>query len=116
MNQKSMEYYEAVADQLFSEGRLDEAERAYKHAQSDILTPPAPAFLENYKRLQGKLNQILGSRFSMLCKDTGIKKKELAQICGKTAVTFSRYCKGESPVPSLVWEKVENLKKAVKGE
>ena len=54
--------------------------------------------------------------FDQMCKETGIKKKELAQICGKSAVQFSKYCNGYSPVPPLVWDKVKNLKKAVKGE
>jgi hypothetical protein len=54
--------------------------------------------------------------FDQMCKETGIKKKELAQICGKSAVQFSKYCNGSSPIPPLVWDKVKSLKKAVKGE
>lgn len=50
----------------------------------------------------------LAKLFNALCLKTGIKKKELAKICGKSAVQFSKYCNGISPVPRLVWEKVES--------
>jgi hypothetical protein len=49
--------------------------------------------------------------FRELCKSTKMKKQALAQICGKTPATFSRYCSGVCPVPRLVWDKVESLKR-----
>lgn len=51
----------------------------------------------------------LAELFNALCIKTGIKKKELAKICGKTAVTFSRYCSGETPVPRLIWDRVSTI-------
>lgn len=47
--------------------------------------------------------------FDELCKSTGMKKSALAKICGKTPVTFSRYCSGETPVPELVWREVDRI-------
>ena len=49
--------------------------------------------------------------FDELCAKTGMKKKALAERCGKSVVTFSRYCNGVIPVPPLVWEKVEEITK-----
>lgn len=49
----------------------------------------------------------LAAAFNALCAQSGMKKKVLAQICGKDATTFSRYCSGLTPVPRLIWEKVE---------
>ena len=49
--------------------------------------------------------------FNHMCKMTGMKKKELARICGKSVYSFSKYCRGEVPVPALVWEKVEALRR-----
>ncbi|MBQ5757802.1 MAG: hypothetical protein IIV93_04725 [Clostridia bacterium] len=53
----------------------------------------------------------LAALFDHLCKSTGMKKKELARICGKSVYSFSKYCSGEVPVPALVWEKVEALRR-----
>ena len=58
----------------------------------------------NYIRLDK-----LAFLFDELCDRTAMKKKELAKICGKSAVQFSKYCKGISPVPRLVWEKVKEF-------
>lgn len=55
----------------------------------------------------------LAELFTELCKSSGMKKKDLAKLCGKNAVTFSRYCSGQTPVPQLVWEKVERIRKAM---
>jgi hypothetical protein len=52
----------------------------------------------------------LAAAFNELCASTGMKKKALAQICGKDAATFSRYCSRAIPVPMLVWEKVKGFK------
>lgn len=52
----------------------------------------------------------LAQAFDELCHATGMKKKALAQICGKTDATFSRYCSGQVPVPVLVWNKVNEFK------
>jgi hypothetical protein len=49
--------------------------------------------------------------FDDLCASTGIKKKELAKICGKSAVQFSKYCTGAAPVPMLVWDKVQQYER-----
>lgn len=49
----------------------------------------------------------LAEAFCDLCRRTGMKKGALAKICGKTPVTFSRYCSGTTPVPELVWKEVE---------
>jgi hypothetical protein len=46
-----------------------------------------------------------------MCSATGIKKKELAKICGKSAVQFSKYCTGAAPVPKLVWDKVKQFER-----
>lgn len=48
----------------------------------------------------------LADAFNELCARTGMKKKALAQICGKNVATFSRYCSGQIQVPRLVWDKV----------
>lgn len=53
----------------------------------------------------------LAEAFNDLCRRTGMKKGALAKICGKTPATFSRYCSGVCPVPRLVWDKVESLKR-----
>lgn len=45
--------------------------------------------------------------FGELVKKTGMKKKVLASLCGKSCETFSKYCSGIVPVPLLVWEEVE---------
>ena len=52
----------------------------------------------------------LAAAFNELCASTGMKKKALAQICGKNVATFSRYCSGQVPVPLLVWNKVNEFK------
>lgn len=52
----------------------------------------------------------LAQAFDELCHATGMKKKALAQICGKNVATFSRYCSGQVPVPLLVWNKVNEFK------
>lgn len=51
----------------------------------------------------------LAELFNDLCRSTGIKKKDLAKICGKSAVQFSKYCNGTSPVPKLVWDRVKDF-------
>lgn len=51
----------------------------------------------------------LADLFNDLCRSTGIKKKDLAKICGKSAVQFSKYCNGTSPVPKLVWDRVKEF-------
>ena len=48
----------------------------------------------------------LSALFAAHCKLTGLKKKELAKICGKNQTTFSRYFGGDTPVPRHVWDKV----------
>lgn len=55
--------------------------------------------------------QRLAESFRELVKKTGMKKKSLAEICGKSAVQFSKYLSGESAVPVLVWEKVAQFKR-----
>ena len=52
----------------------------------------------------------LAAAFNELCASTGMKKKALAQICGKNVATFSWYCSGQVPVPLLVWNKVNEFK------
>lgn len=52
--------------------------------------------------------------FDDLCRRTGVQKKVLAKQCGKSAVTFSRYCSGETPVPELVWREVERINRNIK--
>ena len=47
--------------------------------------------------------------FDELCKRSGMRKKALAERCGKSAETFSRYCSGVTPVPELVWREVERI-------
>ncbi len=47
--------------------------------------------------------------FDELCKKTGMKKKAIAAICGKTPTHISRYCNGSAPIPVLVWQAVERL-------
>lgn len=111
MNQKSMEHYEAIGDRLFSEGRLDDAERAYRHAQDDVMLPPSS--LDHYKRLQQKIDKLIAAKFDKLCKLTKMKKKDLADLCGKTAETFYRYCSGDRPIPPLVYEKIEQISKKI---
>jgi hypothetical protein len=54
--------------------------------------------------------------FDELCKNTGVQKQVLAKQCGKTNVTFSRYCSGETPVPELVWREVERINRNIKGK
>lgn len=107
-----VEYYESIGDKLAAEGRSEEALRAYRHAQNGT------SDLDNYKRLHVKIMSILDPTsepepgdFNALCKSTGMKKKELAEICGKSAVQFSKYCNGISPVPRLVWDKVSEFRK-----
>lgn len=73
----------------------------YTWEQSDWTDPVTQ---ENYIRIDH-----LAEAFNNLCRKTGMKKKELAKICGKSAVTFSKYCNGDTPVPQLVWEKVESF-------
>lgn len=51
--------------------------------------------------------------FDELCEKTGMKKKELAKLCGKTPETFSSYCSGDVPIPPLVYEKVERIAKMI---
>lgn len=58
----------------------------------------------------------LAKLFNELCKSTGLQKQKLAQACGKTNVTFSRYCSGETPVPELVWREVERINRNIKGK
>ena len=53
----------------------------------------------------------LADLFNDLCDQTGIKKKELAKICGKSAVQFSKYCTGAAPVPLLVWDKIKQFER-----
>lgn len=53
----------------------------------------------------------LADLFNALCQRTGMKKLTLAKMCGKGAVTWSRYCNGVTPVPRLIWEKVEQISK-----
>ena len=77
-------------------------------APSDFTDPETG---NNYVRSEN-----LADLFTKLCKISDMKKKDLAKLCGKNAVTFSRYCNGQSPVPQLVWENVDRIRKAVKGE
>ena len=51
----------------------------------------------------------LAAAFNELCASTGMKKKALAQICGKNVATFSRYCSGAIPVPVLIWDRVKEF-------
>lgn len=53
----------------------------------------------------------MAKMFDDLCHATGMKKKALAQICGKHVTSFSGYTSGKTPVPRLVWEKVSEFKK-----
>lgn len=61
------------------------------------------------------VNYIISDRlaelFNELCNSTGMKKKELAKICGKTPITFSKYCNGIIPVPKLILEKVKEFER-----
>ena len=57
----------------------------------------------------------LAAAFDDLCSRTGMQKKELAKICGKSAATFSRYCAGTTPVPELVWREVERINRNIRG-
>ena len=72
---------------------------------TDILTG------ENYIRTDR-----LASMFNELCKRSGMRKKALAERCGKTPVTFSRYCSGVTPVSELVWREVERISRNIKGK
>jgi hypothetical protein len=47
--------------------------------------------------------------FNELCNRSGMKKKAIAALCGKTPTHISRYCKGLAPIPVLVWQAVERL-------
>lgn len=49
----------------------------------------------------------LAELFNELCGRTGMKKQVLATLCGKSAVSFSRYCNGVNPVPFAIWKIVE---------
>jgi hypothetical protein len=111
MNQKTMEHYELAGDKLFQEGKLDEAERAYRNAQDDAML--SPSSLEHYKRLQQKIDKLTAAKFDKLCKLTKMKKKDLADLCDKTAETFYRYCSGDRPIPTLVYEKIEQISKKI---
>ena len=53
----------------------------------------------------------LAKAFSELVDATGMKKKALAEICGKTPTTFCNYLSGKAPVPPLVWERVAQFKR-----
>lgn len=51
----------------------------------------------------------LAEAFNALCDRTGMKRKNLAGICGKHITSFSAYSSGKTPVPRLVWEKVQEF-------
>lgn len=53
----------------------------------------------------------LAKAFRELCESTGMKKSALAKICDRNPATFSRYLAGDTPVPRLVWERVEEFKR-----
>lgn len=61
---------------------------------------------KNYIRIERQ-----SEAFDKLCKSTGIKKKDLAKICGKSAVSFTKYCSGLVPIPKLVWDKVKEFER-----
>lgn len=65
-----------------------------------------PETQTNYIRIERQ-----AQAFDDLCARTGMKKKELAKICGKSAVQFSKYCAGTAPVPKLVWDKVKQFER-----
>lgn len=57
----------------------------------------------------------LGELFNDLCGKTGMKKQVLATLCGKTTVSFSRYCNGVTPVPFAIWRIVEFEARKMRG-
>lgn len=109
MNAKSAKYYEQIGDKLATEKRLEEALRAYNHAEDDTMSG-APD-LDAYKRINAKKLAVL---FSQFIKATGLKKAAIAARCGVTPTTISRYCSGKSVIPPLVWREVERMAYAVK--
>lgn len=62
------------------------------------------------------LTDRLAELFNDLCKRTGMKKSTLAILCGKSAVTFSRYCSGAVPVPPAIWRIVEIEARNMRGK
>lgn len=106
MNTKSAKYYEQIGDKLATEKRLEEALRAYNHAENDTMSGQPD--LDAYKRINAKKMTIL---FMTLVKATGMKKSELAKRCGVTPEHFSRYCTGKVNVPPLVWKEIERIAK-----
>ena len=48
-----------------------------------------------------------------LIKSTGISKKKVAELAGVGQDTITRWCKGESPTPKLLLEKLRKINQAV---
>ena len=72
----------------------------YTREESDYTSTSGKNYIDAYR---------LAYLFDQMCIRTGMKKKELAKMCGKSDVIFSYYCNGKTPVPQLVWEKVEQF-------
>lgn len=51
----------------------------------------------------------LARSFARLVRRTGLKREALADMCGVSAASMSHYTNGVSPVPPLVFDRVEQL-------
>jgi len=60
-------------------------------------------------RYTRKRQQHTPAELARLIRRTGMRKAALAEACGKTPCTISNYLAGRSPIPPLVWDRIEEF-------